>query len=62
MKASLQFDPSLDVLGNRLPNVFIEHSKTGESLFTDQIESGWPADSTRPARLVIRACDWRIRA
>jgi len=38
MKAALQFDPSLDVLGNRLPNVFIEHRKVGESLFTEQIE------------------------
>ncbi len=38
MKASLQFDPSLDILGNRLPNVFIKHRETGESIFTDQIE------------------------
>jgi len=38
MKSSLQFDPSLDVLGNRLPNVFIQHSKAGESLFTEQIK------------------------
>jgi 1-acyl-sn-glycerol-3-phosphate acyltransferase len=38
MKATLQFDPSLDVVGNRLPNVFVQHRKTGESLFTDQIE------------------------
>ena len=38
MKAALQFDPSLDVAGNRLPNVFIQHSKTGESMFTEQIE------------------------
>jgi 1-acyl-sn-glycerol-3-phosphate acyltransferase len=38
MKAALQFDPSLDVLGNRLPNVFVRHSQTGESIFTDQIE------------------------
>ena len=38
MKSALQLDPSLDVLGNRLPNVFIQHSKVGESLFTEQIE------------------------
>jgi 1-acyl-sn-glycerol-3-phosphate acyltransferase len=38
MKAALQFDPSLDVVGNRLPNVFIHHRKTGESIFTEQIE------------------------
>ncbi|MGH3229384.1 MAG: 1-acyl-sn-glycerol-3-phosphate acyltransferase [Streptosporangiaceae bacterium] len=38
MKASMQFDPSLDVLGNRLPNVFVQHRQTGESIFTDQIE------------------------
>src|SRR6202007_1796756 len=38
MKASLQFDPSLDVLGNRLPNVFIRHSQAGERIFTEQIE------------------------
>jgi 1-acyl-sn-glycerol-3-phosphate acyltransferase len=38
MKASLQFDPSLDVLGNRLPNVFIEHAKSGENVFTEEIE------------------------
>ena len=38
MKAALQFDPSLDVLGNRLPNVFVRNSRTGESIFTDQIE------------------------
>ncbi len=38
MKSALQFDPTLDLLGNRLPNVFIEHGKVGESLFTEQIE------------------------
>jgi 1-acyl-sn-glycerol-3-phosphate acyltransferase len=38
MKSALQLDPSLDVLGNRLPNVFIQHSKVGESRFTEQIE------------------------
>jgi hypothetical protein len=32
MKSALQLDPSLDLLGNRLPNVFIQLSKAGESL------------------------------
>ena len=38
IKSPLQLAPSPDVLGNRLPNVFIQHSKVGESLFTEQIE------------------------
>ena len=38
MKAALQLDPSLDVAGNRLPNVFIRPQQTGEKLFTEQIE------------------------
>jgi 1-acyl-sn-glycerol-3-phosphate acyltransferase len=38
MKAALQFDPSLDVLGNRLPNVFVQHRQAGEHVFTEQIE------------------------
>jgi hypothetical protein len=38
MKATLQLDPSVDVLGNRLPNVWIQRRQTGESIFTDQIE------------------------
>ena len=38
MKASLQFDPILDVLGNRLPNVFVQHRASGEKIFIDQIE------------------------
>jgi len=37
MKASLQFDPSLDVVGNRLPNVFVSRRRTGERFFVDQI-------------------------
>ncbi|MBV9095835.1 MAG: 1-acyl-sn-glycerol-3-phosphate acyltransferase [Streptosporangiaceae bacterium] len=37
MKAALQLDPSVDVVGNRLPNVFVSPRKTGESLFTEQI-------------------------
>ena len=38
MMSALQLDPSLDELGNRLPHVFIQHSKIGESLFTEQIQ------------------------
>ena len=38
MKAALQFDPSLDVLGNRLPNVFVQRRQAGDAIFTDQIE------------------------
>ena len=38
MKASLQFDPSLDVVGNRLPNVFISRRRAGERIFTEQID------------------------
>jgi 1-acyl-sn-glycerol-3-phosphate acyltransferase len=38
MKATLQLDPSVDILGNRLPNVFIKRRQTGEHIFTNQIE------------------------
>ena len=38
MKAALQLDPGLDVVANRLPNVFIQHRRTGGRLFTEQIE------------------------
>jgi len=38
MKATLQFDPSIDVVANRVPNVFIKHRQTGERLYTEQIE------------------------
>ena len=38
MKASMQLDPGLDVMANRLPNVFIQHRRTGERLFVEQIE------------------------
>jgi 1-acyl-sn-glycerol-3-phosphate acyltransferase len=38
MKASLQLDPSVDILGNRLPNVWIKSRQTGERIFTEQIE------------------------
>jgi 1-acyl-sn-glycerol-3-phosphate acyltransferase len=38
MKATMQLDPSLDVVGNRLPNVFVRHSRAGEGTFSEQIE------------------------
>jgi 1-acyl-sn-glycerol-3-phosphate acyltransferase len=38
MKASLQLDPGLDVVANRVPNVFISHARTGSRLFTEQIQ------------------------
>ncbi len=38
MKASMQLDPGVDVVANRLPNVFISHAKTGERIFVEQIE------------------------
>ena len=37
MKATLQLDPSVDIVGNRLPNVFIKRRQAGEHIFTDQI-------------------------
>ena len=38
MKATLQLDPSVDIVGNRLPNVFIKRQQTGESIFTREIK------------------------
>jgi 1-acyl-sn-glycerol-3-phosphate acyltransferase len=38
MKASMQLDPGVDVVTNRLPNVFIQPRQVGEKLFTEQIE------------------------
>jgi 1-acyl-sn-glycerol-3-phosphate acyltransferase len=37
MKATLQLDPSVDVMFNRLPNVFISRRKGGEGLFVEEI-------------------------
>ena len=37
MKATLQLDPGLDVVANRLPNVFIAHRRSGEGIFVGQI-------------------------
>jgi 1-acyl-sn-glycerol-3-phosphate acyltransferase len=38
MKATLQLDPGLDVVANRLPNVFIHHRRAGGKIFVEQIE------------------------
>ena len=38
MKATLQLDPSVDIVGNRVPNVWIKSRQTGESIFTREIE------------------------
>jgi 1-acyl-sn-glycerol-3-phosphate acyltransferase len=37
MKATLQLDPSVDIVGNRLPNVWIKSRQAGEHIFTEQI-------------------------
>jgi 1-acyl-sn-glycerol-3-phosphate acyltransferase len=37
MKATLQLDPSVDVVFNRLPNVFISRRRAGEGLFAEEI-------------------------
>ena len=38
MKATLQLDPGLDVMANRLPNVFIQHRRVGAKFYVEQIE------------------------
>ena len=38
MKATLQLDPGVDVVANRLPNVFISRGRTGERFYVEQIE------------------------
>jgi 1-acyl-sn-glycerol-3-phosphate acyltransferase len=38
MKATLQLDPGVDVVANRVPNVFIQRHRVGEKLYTDQIK------------------------
>jgi 1-acyl-sn-glycerol-3-phosphate acyltransferase len=38
MKATLQLDPGLDVVANRVPNVFIQPRRTGGKVFVEQIE------------------------
>jgi 1-acyl-sn-glycerol-3-phosphate acyltransferase len=38
MKATLQLDPGLDVVANRVPNVFIQPRRAGGGVFVEQIE------------------------
>jgi 1-acyl-sn-glycerol-3-phosphate acyltransferase len=38
LKANLQLDPILDVIANRVPNVFIRHQDAGRHIFTEEIE------------------------
>src|SRR6516162_11890521 len=38
MKAAMQLDPGVDVVANRVPNVFISRRRAGEKVFVDQIE------------------------
>ena len=38
MKATLQLDPSVDVVFNRLPSVFVSRRKGGEGLFVEEIK------------------------
>jgi 1-acyl-sn-glycerol-3-phosphate acyltransferase len=37
MKATLQLDPGIDVVTNRLPNVYVEGHRSGDKLFIEQI-------------------------
>jgi 1-acyl-sn-glycerol-3-phosphate acyltransferase len=37
MNAAMQFDPAVDVVANRVPNVFIRQGRTGSRLFVEQI-------------------------
>jgi 1-acyl-sn-glycerol-3-phosphate acyltransferase len=52
MKAAIQLDPGIDVVGNRLPNVFVQHRKAGEGLFSSQV-SRLAADLGNEDALVI---------
>jgi 1-acyl-sn-glycerol-3-phosphate acyltransferase len=38
MKATIQLDPGLDVVANRLPNVFVQGRRIGEKVYVEQIE------------------------
>ena len=38
MKAILQLDPGVDVIGNRVPNAFISRRKAGEGVFVEEIK------------------------
>jgi 1-acyl-sn-glycerol-3-phosphate acyltransferase len=38
MTAAMQFDPAVDVVANRVPNVFVRRRRTGSGQFVEQIE------------------------
>src|SRR5216683_4762564 len=38
MKAAMQLDPGVDVVANRVPNVFIQRRRVGQRVFVEQIE------------------------
>ena len=38
MTAALQLDPAVDVVANRVPNVFVRRRRTGNGQFVEQIE------------------------
>ena len=52
MKAAMQLDPGVDVVANRLPNVFIRPGRVGEEIFTEQIER-LASGLDQPGALVI---------
>ena len=52
MKAALQLDPSVDVVANRVPNVFISHRQAGEHIFVEQIRR-LASSLDQPGALVI---------
>ena len=52
LKATLQLDPLFDVIGNRVPNVFIRRHETGRHRYTRR-SSGWPRGLGTDGALVI---------
>ena len=50
MKAALQLDPGLDVVGNRVPNVFISHAAGAARGSSPSRSGGWPRASSHAAR------------
>jgi hypothetical protein len=56
MKATMQLDPGVDVVANRLPNVFIKRQRGGGKLYIEQIPGTShrvrPGQSAHPVRQV----------
>ena len=42
MKATMQLDPGVDVLANRLPNVFVQRRRMGEKVYVDADRAAGP--------------------